>query len=55
MPGISYWADADVYNVTGGCGAVAGLPDIKLTLDGMVYSLKPEHYIIQVNCCHAPL
>lgn len=54
VPGISYWPDADVYNVSGGCRAVAGLPDVTFTLDGIDYSLGPETYIIQVPCSACP-
>lgn len=51
VPGLSYWADADVYNVTGGCGAVASLPDIVIKLDGADYTLSPQQYIAKVPAC----
>lgn len=43
-----------MYNVTGGCGAVASLPDITFRLDGADYALSPQQYIAKVPasvCC----
>ena len=37
-----------MYNVTGGCGAVASLPDLTFKLDGADYVLAPQQYIAKV-------
>ena len=47
--GVNYWEEAGLYNVTGGCSKIAGLPPITFTLDGTDYPLNSHEYILQVS------
>lgn len=51
IPGLVYWSDVGVYNVTGGCtsSAIQKLPLLTFTIDGVDYSLAPQDYIIRVS------
>lgn len=48
VPGLEYHDGMGVHILAAGCGARGGLPKLALTLDGRVYTLVPEQYIIQV-------
>lgn len=48
IPGMVYWGDAGLYNVSGGCAAIPSLPPLTFTIDNVDYTLSPEQYILQV-------
>jgi hypothetical protein len=48
IPGMVYWEDAGLYNVSGGCAAIPSLPPLTFTIDNVDYTLSPEQYILQV-------
>ena len=47
VPGLEYHVAMGVHILAAGCGAKTGLPTLALTLDGRVYALAPDQYIIQ--------
>ena len=49
VPGLEYHTGMGVHILAAGCGARGGLPKLALTLDGRVYALAPEQYIIQAS------
>ena len=49
IPGMVYWSDAGVYNLSGGCAAVPTLPPLTFTIDGSDYTLTPQQYVLQVG------
>lgn len=49
VPGLEFHAGMGVHILAAGCGAKRSLPVLALTLDGRVYVLAPDQYIIQVS------
>ena len=49
IPRLVYWADMGVYNVTGDCADLTGLPDILFNLSGDVYSVPASQWVTEVR------
>ncbi|BDA43815.1 Cathepsin E [Coccomyxa sp. Obi] len=48
IPGMVFWEDAGVYNVSGGCAAIPTLPPLTFTIDGADYTLTPQQYVLEL-------
>ena len=48
IPRLAYWADMDVYNVTGSCSDLSGLPNITFMLGTDSYTLPPSAWVTEV-------
>ena len=49
IPRLAYWADMDVYNVTGSCSDLSGLPNITFMLGTDSYTLPPSAWVTEVR------
>ena len=48
IPGLTYVPSGGYYNVTGGCGAVAALPDVSFILGGKPYAVPARLWTQQI-------
>ena len=49
IPRLAYWAEQDVYNVTGNCQDLSDLPNISFLIGSETYSIPPSQWVSEVR------
>lgn len=58
IPRLEYWAEMDVWNLTGNCSDLSDLPSVDFIIGSDTYSVPPSQWVTEVrllgwlHACH---